>query len=70
MICFSRATDIETQGEYAVVQWNRIREATARAMLRMLRHAPAALSENSAYRFEANLERVQTELGLNDLDFS
>ena len=69
MLCYSSVREIETVGEYAAVQWERIREATARAMLRMLRYAPAALSENGTYGFKANLDRVQAEIGLSDIAF-
>ena len=70
MLCFARTNEIEVHEGCEAVDWNRLREATALAMLRMLRYAPAALSENATYQFKQNLERVQSELGMSDISIS
>ena len=69
MLCYAGIGGVEAKEGCAPVQWEKLRQSTARAMLRMLHRAPEALQENHTYNFKMNLDRVQSELGLTDIAF-
>ena len=68
-LCFSGISSVEVEAGMPPIRWAELCQKTAHSMLYMLASAPPELHESDTFGFQANLERVRHELGI-EVDLS